>query len=161
MKATDFTREEIQEISRYILGNVPFSVLEQIFPLTENPRKKAEVFTIMYRIINGSIGYVKSDNTRDKLKKLLNSCKTEYKEIYNTLLELNSSVEFNKNRIFNRIKLVFLNFDKNLKINNVIDVFLVFAEKQILRDIDKVVGVTTDNIKGEEVVKELSKLVKT
>jgi len=160
MKATDFTREEIQEISKYILANVPYSVLEQIFPLTENPRKKAEVFTIMYRIINSSVGYVKNDDTKNKLKKLLSSCEIEYKEIYNILLKLDSSMIFGRHSLFNQIILIFSDFDRNYKINCLIDVFLVFAEKQILRDIDKVIGVTTDNIKGEEVVKELSKLVK-
>jgi len=160
MEATDFTKEEVQEISKHILGNVPYSVLEQIFPLTENPRKKAEVFTIMYRIIYSSVGYVKSNDTKSKLKNLLTSCEIEYKEIYNILLKLDSSVEFGSTHLFNKVKIIFSDFDKNFKINNLIDVFLVFAEKQILRDIDKVVGVTSDNIKGEQIVKELGKLVK-
>lgn len=158
--ATDFTKEEIQDISHYIIANIPYSVLQQIFPMTENYKKKSEVFTIMYRIIYSVQGYVRSEKTKEKIKKLLSGCEEEYKEIYNILMKLDDNIEYGKSELGDELKKIYSNFERNCKINNLIDVFLVFAEKHILRDIDRIAGINTDTIKGTEFIEQLGKTLK-
>ena len=155
--ATDFVTDEINEVSKYVIANVPYTVLQQMFPLTEEIENKSKIFTIVYRIINSVKGYVSKDETRNKIGDLLNSCKEEYLKIYELLIDINSGSEYLKSRTLDKIKLIYLDFDKNVKINNIIDVFLVFAEKHVLRDLRNITGIITDKPEGEKFVEELSK----
>jgi len=129
-------------------------LLLQLFPLTENTINKTEVFTIIYRIINSAKNYVNNVETRKKLQQLLDSCKEEYEALYKSLLNY-QSFSFNSYVFLRKIGDIYKNYEKNMKINNLIDSFLVFAEKQTFYDLDKITGVETDKKEGEDVVNKL------
>jgi hypothetical protein len=152
--ARDFGKTEIIEINRYVTSNVPFSVLERIFPLTENAHNKAQVFTIVYRIINSAMQYVGNEGTRKKLKSLLDECEQEYKDIYNALMRYESG-GFGSYNNFKIITDILSDIDKNSKINKLIDIFLVFAEKQTFFDIEKVAGIESSKKEGSDIVDKI------
>jgi len=158
IKATDFTKTEIIDISKYITNNVPFSILEQVFPLTENTLNKAEIFTTVYRLIYSSYGYVQDKDTKIKLNNLLNDCKKEYIDVYK-ILSQHKNATFNKTHFVKKLTYIFQDINSTEKINNLIDVFLVFAEKHMLRDIDKVFGISADTPPSQKIVEEMSKTI--
>jgi hypothetical protein len=125
--ARDFTGAEITEISKYILNNVPYSILEQIFPLTENIQLKSQVFTIVYRLINSAKNNVSQEETKLKMEQLLEESKVQY-EIVFTLLSKQQHNNFNNFIKTRKISNYFLNYDNNMVINNMVDIFLIFAE---------------------------------
>lgn len=156
IEARSFTVDEINEINSYISANVPYSILQTIFPLTENLFQKAQVYTIIFRIINGSKNYVEDIKTRIKLKNLLDENNDIYNELYKLLsLIENSNVNYGKHMIKNKIRLILNDFDKNFKINKLIDIFLIFSEKLVLLDTNKVAGLEIDSEEGREMYKKI------
>ena len=152
--ARDFHREEILEINRYVTNNIPFSVLEKIFPLTENVINKAKVFTIAYRIINSVAEYVSSKETREKLRKVLKSCKKEYIEIYRALLR-HEAGGFGSYNAYKLIVSIFDDIERNYRVNKLIDIFLVFAEKQTFYDLDRITGIESSRKEGSDIVDKI------
>lgn len=155
-EARDFKGEEIAEISQYIQTNIPYSVLQQIFPLTEVPENKIKAFTIMYRMINGAMNYVEEPETRKKIEELLKECESIYIELYSIYFDNNTSSTFWGSHLRNRLlKNVIVNSNNMKKINKLIDIFLIFSEKQILLDKDKVIGIELDTKEGVDLKNKL------
>ena len=153
----EFDKTEISEINQYIATNVPYSILQQVFVLTENPILKAQVFTSVYRILQSCVRYVAHEDTRSKLSRLIADSKDIYANLYAVLSRYqNSRVNFNKHRIVYKIEDFFINQETNIKINKLIDSFLIFAEKQELLDLDKIIGIDLDNDAGKRVLKDVN-----
>jgi hypothetical protein len=150
----DFAKDEIIEINTYVNNNVPFSVLQSIFPLTENPKKKVQVYTIMYRIINGAMNYTEGE-LKVKLQELLKENEEIYKELYSLTLKSTTVYNWAKHRIDERMLYVLHDFNKSVSINKLIDAFLIFAEKQVLVDTDRVTGLEMDTQEGKELYKKI------
>lgn len=157
IRGRDFEESEVQEINKYILTNVPYSVLEQIFPLTENVINKITVFTTVYRLINSSLGYVSEEKTKNKLKKLIQQVSGVHNEVYKDLIVYQAG-ELGSGNKFDNLVEVLRNPKKNELINNLIDIFLVFAERQKLYDLNKITGIKTDVVEGEQLVNELTEI---
>lgn len=155
VRGRDFEETEVQEINKYILTNVPYSVLEQIFPLTENVINKLTVFITVHRLIKSSISYVSTDTTKDKLNKLINQVTDIHKEVYKDLITYQEG-EIGSGDKYDKLVSILSDEQKNELINNLVDVFLVFAEKQKLFNLDKITGVRTDDVVGEQIADELS-----
>jgi len=153
----DFNKTEIIEISRYVLNNVPYSVLERVFPLTENVINKAMSFITMWRIINSAKNYVNKKETKEKLNKLLENCSEEYRKIYKLLIGYQKPGYFGKDKYYDEITKIFFNYDSNMKVNNLIDVFLIFAEKQVMYDLDKIAAIDTSSKQGDTTVTDFLK----
>ena len=153
----DFTQEEILEINNYITANVPYSILQTTLPITENPEHKARVYTIIFRFINGAKNYVSTEITKGKLSRLLKENKKTYEQLYKKVIEFDGCPShYGKSEILSEISSIYLDFDNNMKINNFIDVFLVFAEKQILINIDEVTGLNMDTEEGKDAYEKLN-----
>ena len=150
----DFTSTEIKEISSYVNTNVPYSVLEQIFPLTEQPINKVKVFTIVFRIINSAKNYVKEESTKNKLINMLNDCKGEYRELYKSFIRYQEG-GFGSYNHYRVIISIMEDISKRTKLDNLIDAFLLFAEKQVFFSIDKIAGVESSRKGGEDVVDKI------
>lgn len=152
--ARDFNETEIQEINKYVLTNVPYSVLEQVFLLTEDVINKLTVFTTIYRIIKSCRNYVEVSVTKDKLIKLIKQCEDIHEVVYHNLLtyEVGKLGSGDKKDIMVE---VLSNKEQNDQIDNLIDCFLVFAEKQKLFNLDKIHGIKSDTYEGNEIVEEL------
>ncbi len=150
----DFTSTEIKEINTYVQTNVPYSVLETIFPLTEHVLNKVKVFTIVYRIINSAKNYVKEPDTKTKLINMLNECKGEYRDLYKSLIRYQEG-GFGSYNHYRNIILIMEDISKRTKIDNLIDAFLLFAEKQVFFSIDKIAGIESGKKGGEDVVDKI------
>ncbi len=151
-----FNKKEIQEVNAYIAANVPYSVLTQLFILTEKPIHKAQIFVAVYRLIQSAERYVASENTRYKLNKLLSDGEREHEIVYEQLSKFqHSNVNFNRHHFLNKIEDVFIDQKANQRINRIIDAFLVFAEKQELLDVDKVTGLDLENEQGQKALKSI------
>lgn len=156
IEARDFEQSEISDINRYINVNVPYSVLQQIYPLTENLLNKSKVYTIMYRIIYGTANYVEKEETKIKLNKLLEENKDLYSEIYNLIINHeNNTLNFGQRSTILKLKTVFYDMEKNFKINKLIDIFLIFSERVTLLRTDNFVSIDMENKEGEEVYNKL------
>lgn len=156
VESRDFTAEEIAEVNSYVVNSIPYSILQSIFPLTENPKQKIRVFTIIYRILNGAKNYVSNKETKEKLIALLEECKECYNSLYSN--EVKSTIHtnnFGMHRINTLNEVILCNFDNTIKMNKLIDVFLMFAEKQTLYDLDKIAGIELDTKEGEDLKKRL------
>jgi len=152
-----FTKTEISEINQYISTNVPFSVLNQFFLLSERPIFKAQIYTGIYRIVQSASRYVGAEETRAKLRRLLRDSREIYFKMYGILSRYqNASVNFNRHRLLNHLEDFFLDPRTNTRINKLIDAFLVFAEKQELMDLDRIVGLDLESEQGIKVYKDLN-----
>ena len=150
----DFNTTEIKEIGNYVQTNVPYSVLETIFPLTENVINKTQVFTIVYRIINSAKNYVREDVTKIKLINMLNECKDEYRDLYKSFLRYQEG-GFGRHNYYRNIILIMEDISKRTKIDNLIDAFLLFAEKQVFFSIDKISGIESSRKGGGDAVDKI------
>jgi hypothetical protein len=148
--------EEIQEINKYVITNIPYSVLQQLFILAEAPLSKAEIFTAVYRIIYSARNAASSQNTKNKLDLLLSETKDAYNVVFALLMNYkHTNQSFNHHRYMNKIIGVFCEVDTNLKINKLIDAFLVFAEKQELYDINKILGLDLETDSGKKIMGDI------
>jgi len=156
VEARDFDSVEVGEINTYIQANIPYTILQTTFPLTETLYNKAQVYTIIYRIINGAKNYVETATTKDKLINLLKENEEIYNSIYSLLLaHENSKLKFGQHLIIHRLRKMFENIETNIKINRLIDIFLVFGEKLTLLNTDRVVGVELDSKEGQDMYKKI------
>ena len=151
MEPRDFTAEEITEIHQYIEVNVPYSILQSIFPITENPVEKVRVFTLMYRLINSASNYVTSKDTKDKLNEILKEAKDVYVLLYQaSLIKASGNINWGAHRNDKKIRYILMDYNNTLIINKIIDLFLIFSEKQTFYDTNKVVGIVLDGSKEAE-----------
>lgn len=154
VRATEFNETEVQEINNYVRTNVPYSVLETIFPLTEHVINKCTIFITVYRIVSSCSGYVSKPETKTKIDKLINQLKDTYTEVYDNLIVYNSMTLGSGDK-FDRLVDVLKDTKKKELINNLIDIFLVFSERQKLFNLDKISGIRTDTTEGDQIVDEL------
>lgn len=151
----EFTEDEIAEISKYIQNNIPLTILQTIFPLTEDPIKKAEIFTICYRLTNTARNLVKNKETIIKLDKILKTSKSAYNTLFDLLLNEKDALPVFKHKIHNKIRLVIKNKNYNNQINNLIDIFLILGEKFELIDFEKTSGLDLETEEGRQAEKDL------
>jgi len=157
IEARDFDTAEVDEIHQYIAANVPYTVLSGLFILTENLNDKAKAFCIIYRIVNGAKNYVEDQKTRLKLESLLLECKPAYELLFKLISDSeNSTVSYGMHMNKHKMKLLFNDYEKNFMVNKLIDAFLIFAEKLVLLETNKVVGLELDTEEGRDVYKKLN-----
>ena len=160
VELADFGTEEISQMQRYIETNVHNTFLQQVYVLTENPEEKALAFVTAFRILNSCMNYATDGDLREKMMKLLNECKDVYAEIFSFTLKLNNhKIDFGKSRALKKIVNILDNPSKSMKVNKLIDAFLVFGEKIELINIDSVTGVDLENDHGKEAMKDIQKIV--
>jgi len=152
--ARSFTSDEMKELNRYIQNSIPYSVLEQIFPLTEALINKVEVFTIVYRITNSCKNYVRGEDTKRKLQSMLDIAKDVYNDLYKSLLRYREG-GFGSSSHYDNLTYIMCDVDKRTIVDNLIDAFLIFAEKLSFFSIDNIAGVETSKKDGEMVVDKI------
>lgn len=156
MDIRKFSSTEIGEINSYVINQIQNSVdLQQYFVLTEEPIKKTRIFISIYRILTGVRAFIEKQETKEKLDNFLLDTNDLYSNLYALLMTYDTLSKYNKNKILRKIIMVYQNEDKNLKINHLINSFLVFAEKQELLETEKVTGVNMDVAEGQEIHKKL------
>jgi putative ribosome biogenesis GTPase RsgA len=107
--------------------------------------------------MNSAKNYSKTSETQTKLDALLKNTADVYAELYEHLGRYRySDVNFSKHRTLRKIMLVFSDQEKNAKINEMIDVFLVLAEKQQIFDINKITGIDLETDSGQKAIKDIS-----
>lgn len=145
----NFTYEEITEINRYVVTQVPHSILPQLFIITDEPIKKIQIFLNVFKIISSARDFVENSETKNKLNIVLGLVKEIYNNLYETYVEYESTeLDFIKMKIKKRL----INFVKeyNNNINYLCSAFLVFAEKQELTSINDIAGLNLEKPEGEE-----------
>jgi len=150
-----FTSTEIGEINSYIINQVPQSILPSLFILTEEPVKKTKAFNIIFRILSAARDFVENNNTKDKLTTLLDQYKKNYEDLYYLYLSLESN-SYNSKKIENKIVNYYRQVEDNNKVSKFINLFLVFAEKQELLEVEKVTGLDLSKPEGEDLYKKLT-----
>lgn len=152
----DFDEDEIKEINQYITANVPYSILQQTLPITDNPLQKAKVYTITYRFINGAKNYVQKEETRKKLLRLLDEHNELYAIVNAIILDIDEAKpSFSYPIKYQKLLGIYKDFKKNMMVSNFIDIFLVFAEKQNLVHIDRVTGLNLETEEGKDAYDKL------
>ena len=154
----DFDDTEISEINKYVITQIPQSLLPQLFILTEEPIKKMKIFLIVFRIITGIREFVEKLETRNKLDLFMKDVKQIYDKSYSLFnkYELSQS-EYIKDKLLDEILSII--DDKKHDLNKFINSFLVFAEKQELISTDSVSGVKLDTPEGVDLYEKISKMV--
>lgn len=150
----DFNATEIGEINSYVINQIPQSILPTLFIITEEPMKKAKIFNIIYRIMTAAKDFVEDPSLKKKLEYFLDKFSDNYKLFYNLYLSYEASM-INKRKIERKIIKEFMDHEKNLNVNELINSFLVFAEKQELLETEKVTGINMDIPEGVELHKKL------
>lgn len=155
-----FTQDEIQNMNYYITNQIPHSILPRMFVLSEDPMEKSSIFTTIYSIIDSSRYYVGSRDTRKKLKKLLDETSEVYDKLnYLNLEKNNSDVSIGNYKISNQI--IDIVTKNSGVINKLRSIFLVFAEKQELVDLDKVTGINTEAESGKDIYSKLGETLES
>ena len=154
----DFDDTEISEINKYVITQIPQSLLPQLFILTEEPIKKMKIFLIIFRIITGIREFVEKPETRNKLDLFIKDVEQIYDKSYSLFnkYELSQS-EYLKDKLLEEI--VSIIDDKKHDLNKFINSFLVFAEKQELISTESVSGVKLDTPEGVDLYEKISKMV--
>ena len=154
----DFDDTEISEINKYVITQIPQSLLPQLFILTEEPIKKMKIFLIIFRIITGIREFVEKPETRNKLDLFIKDVEQIYGKSYSLFnkYELSQS-EYLKDKLLEEI--VSIIDDKKHDLNKFINSFLVFAEKQELISTESVSGVKLDTPEGVDLYEKISKMV--
>ncbi len=157
VEARDFDSVEVGEINSYISANVPYSVLQTLFPLTENYMQKAQIYTIIYRIVYGAANYAENLKTRNKILQLLAETEVTYHNVYALLSSIeNSKISYGKHMLEFQLRKMFEDVSVNFRINKLIDIFLIFAEKLVLLETDKVAGLELDIEEGKDMYKKIN-----
>lgn len=150
-----FTQEEIRNIHYYITTQIPHTILPRMFILTENLGEKCSIYVTIFSTIESCRFYIKNEETRDKLKKLLDEGRNAFDELYDLYLEkINSELNMGNTQINDNIAEIVK--ENNQIINKIRSVFLVFAEKVELTELDKVTGVDTSTETGRNIQSKLS-----
>ena len=154
----DFDDSEISEINKYVITQIPQSLLPQLFILTEEPIKKMKIFLIIFRIITGIREFVEKPETRNKLDLFMKEVKQIYDKSYSLFnkYELSQS-EYIKDKLLEEIVSIIDN--KKHDLNKFINSFLVFAEKQELTLTESVSGVKLDTPEGVDLYEKISNMV--
>ncbi len=154
MDIRQFTEEEIAEINGYVIMQVPQSLLPEMFILSEEPYKKVKIFIAIFRILTGVIDFVETKDTKQKMIEFLSEYKEDYEKLYHSFIISENSSYAPK---LQKRKLIFMlrETSLNLRINKLINSFLVFAEKQELISTDKVTGLNLDSSEGENLYNKL------
>ena len=154
----DFTDTEIAEINKYVVSQIPQSILPQLFLLSEDPDKKIRIFIGIYRIIESARDFVESEDTRTKMTLFLDTGKLAYTELYPKLLKYDTcDMAFRKDALTK--DLIRSMLKHNTEINSFTNKFIVFAEKLELISTDTVAGIKLDKQEGIELVKRAQALV--
>lgn len=152
IKVNSFNQAEITEINNYITVNVPYSILQEFFPLTDVPIEKAKIFVGMFRMVNSAKNYLKNELTETKLTILLKEVEHIYYKLYPDVVRYgNTPMHIGAHKRLHEIISVMTDINNIPKLNKFIDIFLVFAEKQIVREMDKSSGIDLDTPEGQKV----------
>lgn len=154
INARDFSAEEIVVINQYITANVPYTVLQTTLPITEEPIYKARIYTTIYRLLDGAKNYVEEGDTKNKLMNLLEENKQLYLQVQ-SLLARHSQVNFGKNRVVSKFYDVYKDYNRNFMMNRLIDIFLVFVEKQVMISMEKITAVNLETPEGKDAYSKL------
>jgi len=84
----------------------------------------------------------------------LNECKGEYRDLYKSLIRYQEG-GFGSYNHYRVIISIMEDISKRTKLDNLIDAFLLFAEKQVFFSIDKIAGVESSRKGGEDVVDKI------
>jgi len=159
IKATDFSQEEVKNINHYITTQIPHTILPRLFVLTEDINEKCSVYLNIYALIESTMYYVKNQETRDKIRKLLEETKDAYKKLYKLSLEKhNSEVSIGRSQINTNIANLLT--ENSRGINKLRSIFLVFAERIELTELDKVTGLDTSTQSGKNLQVKLGDSLK-
>lgn len=159
MDIRKFDSAEIAEINSYVITQVPQTILPQLFVLTEEPIKKIKSFIAVYRIVSGCKDFVEKNETKEKLNTFLDEVKKCYELLYSIFIDYDSiNLEYVKH--VNLKKMLKILLEHSEKINEFVNSFLVFAEKQELISTDTVSGIKLDGPEGEDLYEKIVSKVK-
>jgi hypothetical protein len=155
----DFSADEIAEINMYVRTQIPHTELPQLFVLTEQPKKKAFIFITIYRILTGIRDFIKREETKSKITKMLKEHENIYSSLYSIYVDIEEDdICYGLDDLHEDLKKIVLN--EKIKINAFCNIFLVFAEKQELLDIETVSGIDTSKPEGESLFTKLANSLK-
>ncbi len=154
MNIREFSADEIGEINNYVSTQIPNTLLPTMFVLTDNIEKKIKVFLTAYRIMEGAMALIEKEETKNKIKRLLD----EIKEIYDKISPLQAAsdttnMELKKLNILRQT--TYIIEENKDKINKTITYFLVFADKQELISTNALSGLNLDIPEGKEIYDKL------
>ena len=153
----DFNQEDINEVSAYLNNAVGFSeVLTRFYTLTDKVIDKAKVFLGVYRVLSSACNYTENKDLKEKLTTVLENTKNLYYEIsvINNALD-NTKVNYGMHVWKYKLDSILLDTNNFSNINIVIDLFILFAEKQIKYNLNKITGVDLETPEDREIMKEI------
>lgn len=154
--AADFSKDDIAEVNSYLSAAIGFSqVLGQLYTLTDTPIDKAKVFVATYRIFNSCSNYIETSELKGKIDIVLADSSFLYLKIYRNYQAYNEKGNFGKHRIYNDIVTDLGDRENMKKINLIIDLFIMFAERQIKYSLNKITGIDLETPEGKQVMKEV------
>lgn len=155
-----FTADEVKDIHGYVEINVQYTLLAQLYSLTDNIMDKGKVFTAIYRIMLSCYSYVSEETTRQKLKYMLDESLDTYNK---TLIILNkhdhAPSNYYKYRQIQNLLLLMNEIESKRDMDIVVDAFLVFNEQQILIPVDQTLGIDLTVDEGKRIDREARNLL--
>ncbi len=157
IQAFEFSKDDITEVNSYLTAAVGFSqVLGQLYTLTDVPLDKAKVFVAVYRIFNSCSNYIETPELREKIEFILADTSLLYLSIYRKYqIFFNEKGNFGKHKIYNDLIQEMMNKENMFKINLMIDLFIMFAERQVKYSLNKITGIDLETPEGKQVMKEV------
>ena len=158
MGIRDFTQEEINELSGYILQSIEYSELGRasIYLYNNENIKTLKVFLLSFKILSSSSHFASEDRTREKLNKILDSTQKIYLEL-NRLYNIYKNSTYSSSIVETKINNIINN--ELLKINEIIEIINILSRKQNLINLDKVTGIRRDTNEGKEIYNKFRKEV--
>ena len=157
--ARDFSPDEIKEISRYALANMPYTETNNLLLLSNDVIDLTIILITLHDLYHSCSHYVKDDKTKEKLLSMV--AETDY--LYNILFPLffeYKSSGIGKSIILEKLKRVILNWENKKRINNLRNAYIIFTEKLVFLDINKVSGVREEDKEGRSIVDSIYDFMK-
>lgn len=153
----DFNQGDINEVSSYLNNAVGFSeVLTRFYTLTDKIDDKAKVFMGIYRVLSSCWAYTENKDLKEKLNIVLQNTKVLYRDVSVIIDTMNySKVNFGMHIYRQRLNNLMFDNNNMENVHIITDLFILFAEKQIKYNLNKITGVDLETPEGKEVMKEI------
>lgn len=142
----NFSKEETAELFSLIQKNIEKSDLERIYLFTQDDKERAILFLWCHRFLCNVYNLIDEGKIKEEIKKEINLTKDRY----NNILLIMSYIKNNKILVHRFERQLFNALNCDSLVNNLIDAFSVFIEREIISSMAKLKGFYLEGKSGKE-----------
>lgn len=144
-----FSKTETTELMEIMHKNIEKSDLERYYIFSQDNKEKAKIFIWCHRFLNNAYNLLDNDSPlRKPIKEEIDLTRAKFLEIKELLLQIQYAKIF-----YHRLDIQLFNALNDPIVNDLIDAFSVFLEREIILNMSKLKGFNLEGKSGQEVKK--------